>query len=64
MNNTQTFVKDGILFTVSREEDGKFVVDIEFERDGEKDWARVVGRFNSEGDAITAAKGEIDALTS
>jgi len=58
--NVQTFMKGGRLFTVEKEEDGKFVVDIQFfSREGEPDWARVVVRFDSLGDAITAAKYEV-----
>jgi len=65
MDKSQTFVEEGVIFTVSEEDDGKFVADIRYQepsRDLDEDWARVVGRFDSMGDAITAAKGEIKKL--
>ncbi len=61
----QRFVHGGKVFDVLEEDDGKFVVDVVLRFDhngGVDDYARVVGRFNSLGDAITAAKGEIEAL--
>lgn len=65
MDKSRTFVEEGVIFTVSEEDDGKFVADIRYQepsRDLDEDWARVVGRFDSMGDAITAAKGEIKKL--
>lgn len=63
--NSQTFVHEGFLFTVEEEEDNKFVVDISLNKGlppAQADSARVVGRFNSIGNAITAAKSEIEQM--
>ncbi len=62
-----TFVEEGVIFSVVREDDGKFVADIALNRGivpvaDIEDWARVVGRFDSLGEAITSAKYEIGKL--
>jgi hypothetical protein len=67
LKNEQTFVEGGVIFTVGQADDGKFVADIALDRGlipvtDIESWARVVGRFNSMGDAITAAKHEIEKL--
>ncbi len=67
--DNNVFVEEGVLFTVEQEADGKYVVDIAIgDTRGRtvsdiEDWARVVGRFNSIGEAITAAKYEIDKMS-
>jgi len=68
MDEQQTFVEEGVLFVVDKEDDGKFVADIALQKGvpvnlvEPENWARVVGRFDSLGDAITAAKYEISRM--
>jgi len=64
---TQTFVHKGRVFTVEQEDDGKFVADIALSPNvtnlmDVEDWARVVGRFDSTGQAIQSAKNEIESM--
>jgi hypothetical protein len=64
MQNEQTFAHEGWVFYVDQEEDGNFVVDLDLDsKDRGTELARVVGRFNSLDDAITAAKYEIEKMS-
>jgi hypothetical protein len=62
------FVAEGFAFHVEEEDDGKYVVEIALNRrlppiDEDQTWARVVGRFDDVGQAITAAKREINTIS-
>jgi len=52
----------GVIFSVQQEANGKFVADIDLREGPAEDWVRVVGRFGSLGDAITATQDEIGKL--
>ena len=65
-----TFVEEGYRFKIKKiepgqPEAGRYVADIWMPEDAASNgqWARVLGFYASEGEAITAAKYEIEKLT-